>query len=346
MAVRSFSGYSYIVHPNSCGVVYNNNMKYGNLNLKYGLLLAPLAGVTDRSYRSACFLQGAELCFTEMVSAKGVVYRDETTIALADTRKEPGRCAIQIFGSDPDVTAEAASYLCGLYHSVGMDIKMGCPMKKIVSNGDGSALMKDPVRAARIVNAVKKAVSVPVSVKFRTGWDADHRNAVEFAKRLADAGADLLTVHGRTREQIYADPVDYLTIEKVRNAVDGIVLIGNGGIFDRESAKRMAETGVDGLMLARGTMGNPWLFADLAAMVEGREYEYPSPSERLQTALAQFEEMIADKGEFYAVREGRRQIGYYLKGLRGASAGREILNRAEKADQIRAVILSVIDENV
>ena len=320
-------------------------MKYGNLTLKHGLLLAPLAGVTDRSYRAACFRQGAELCFTEMVSAKGVVYRDETTVALADTTKEIGPCAIQLFGSDPFVMADAASYLCERYRPAGIDINMGCPMKKIVSNGDGSALMKDPVKAAAIVSAVKKAISVPLSVKFRTGWDAGHVNAVEFAKRIADAGADMLSIHGRTREQIYADPVDYRTVELVRNALPDVCLIGNGGVFDRETAKRMYETGVDGLMPARGTMGNPWLFADLAAMAEGEDYAYPDPKERLGAALMQFEEMISDKGEFYAVREGRRQIGYYLKGLRGASSGREILNRAEDAGQIRAVIRSVTEEN-
>lgn len=321
-------------------------MKYGNTTLKHGLLLAPLAGVTDRSYRSACFSQGAELCFTEMVSAKGVCYRDETTVLLADTTKEAGPCAIQIFGSEPAVMAEAASFLCELYHPVGIDINMGCPMKKIVSNGDGSALMKDPPRAAGIVEAVRKAVPLPLSVKFRTGWDAGSVNAVEFAKRLADAGADMLTIHGRTREQIYADPVDYRTIEAVRNAVPGVTLIGNGGVVDRESAKRMFETGVDGLMIARGSMGNPWLFADLHAMAEGKEYRTPPASERLAAALNQFEEMIADKGEYYAVREGRRQIGYYLKGLRGASDGREVLNRAFDPDEIRRVIAAVAEANI
>ena len=320
-------------------------MKYGNMTLKHGLLLAPLAGVTDRSYRETCFNQGAELCFTEMVSAKGVCYRDDTTIRLADTKKENGHCAIQIFGSDPDGMAEAAEYLCDMYHPVGIDINMGCPMKKIVSNGDGSALMKDPIRAAKAAEAVKKAISVPLSVKFRTGWDAGSVNAVEFAKRLADAGADMLTVHGRTREQIYADPVDYLTIEKVRKAVPDVTLIGNGGITDRESAKRMLGTGVDGLMIARGSMGNPWLFSDLAAMAEGKEYVYPSAAERLHTALEQFEKMIADKGEYYAIREGRRQVGYYLKGLRGASDGREILNRATTVDEVRQVIEAVMSEN-
>ncbi len=320
-------------------------MKYGTINLKYGLFLAPLAGVTDHAYRTVCYEKGAELTFTEMVSAKGVRHRDETTVRLADTAAEKGPCAIQLFGSDPETMAFSAAYLVGLYRPVGIDINMGCPMKKIVSNGDGSALMKQPALAAKIVRAVRDTVSVPVSVKFRTGWDREHVNCTEFARAVADAGADLITLHARTREQIYADPVDYSSVEAVRNAVPGLPLIGNGGIFDRESAQRMLSTGVDGLMIARGSMGNPWIFSDLKALAEGKEYTYPSTRERLNCALCQFEQMYGEKGEFYAVREGRRQIGYYLKGMRGASEGREALNRASTADEVRAVLKKVAELN-
>ncbi len=317
-------------------------VKFGNISLTHGLMLAPMAGVTDLSFRQLCRRYGAEYAVTEMVSAKATVYEDKKTAVLAETDRDDGPVSIQIFGSDPEIMAKAAAMLCGAQPSnAAIDINMGCPVNKIVSNGEGSALMKDPKRCGEIVAAVKKAVRVPVTVKMRIGWDGQSLNAVEVARRVEDVGADAICVHGRTRVQMYQPPVDLSEIAKVKKAVS-IPVIGNGGINTAEDARRMLdETGCDGLMIARGACGNPFLFAELRAMLEGKSYTPPTVEERLNVAVEHFDAMLSDKGHM-GMLEARKHLGWYLHGIPGAAAARDRINRSEDVDEIRALILSLI----
>lgn len=301
----------------------------GNVRLNHGLMLAPMAGVTDRSYRQICVECGAELVVTEMVSAKAIHYGDEKTAVLAGLTEYDRPASVQIFGSEPEIMAEAAAKLMDMPRKPDIiDLNMGCPVQKIVNNGEGSRLMQNPSLAYEIIRAVRNAVSVPVTVKFRTGWSAESINAPDFAKTCEQAGASAVCIHGRTRTQMYAPPVDLDTIAKVKKAVS-IPVFGNGGIETAEDAVRMLEyTGVDGLGIARGSMGNPWLFSEIAARLEGREFVPPAMEQRLDTALRHVRMMVEDKGEFTGIREGRRHLAYYVRFMRGAGAARGKLNEA------------------
>ena len=327
-------------------------MKIGELELKHGICLAPLAGVSDRPFRRLARRYGAEYAVSEMVSAKALCYEQKCkkadavrTAPLADLMRDEHPTAVQLFGAEPDFMAEAARLLesgeylgtRGEIRPVAIDVNMGCPMQKVVCNGEGSALMKDPARAEQIVRAMVAATSLPVTVKIRSGWDAEHINATEMAKRLADAGAAMICVHARTRKQMYAPHADWSVIEAVKQEVD-IPVVGNGDIFCADDAIRMLrETGCDGVMIARGAQGNPWIFSELTARLEGREYTPPTTEERLSLALEHAKAIVAFKGERAGVPESRKHVAWYLSGIRGAAAARDEVMRAVTLDDYRAL---------
>ncbi|MBQ7377902.1 MAG: tRNA dihydrouridine synthase DusB [Clostridia bacterium] len=316
-------------------------IRLGNLTLRHGLCLAPMAGYTDSAMRQIAGRYGAEYAVSEMISAKAVCYGDQKTPLLARIDRAEPPTAIQLFGSEPKNLAEAARILAdganGGIPPVAIDINMGCPVAKIANNGDGSALMRDPHLIERIVRAVRDAVTLPVTVKIRTGWDDAHKNAVDCARAAEAGGAELLCIHGRTKVQMYSGDIDLATIAAVKSAVD-IPVLGNGNITDAEGARRMLDaTGCDGLMIGRGAVGNPFLFAELTAAAEGKAFTPPTLGERCETALLQLTLAIAEKGEFRAVRESRKSIAEYLSGFRGAATAREAINRAETYSEIEAI---------
>lgn len=315
-------------------------IRFGSVTLRHGLCLAPLAGVSDYVFRSLARRFGAEYTVSEMVSAKALCYeqscRREPTAArirtapLAAVRREELPMAVQLFGAEPRFLAEAARLLasgdylgaCGDVPPTAIDINMGCPMAKIVGNGEGSALLRDPDRAAAIVRAVSSAVSLPVTVKMRIGWDADHICAVDFARRMEEAGASLICVHGRTRAQMYAPAADWETIARVKEAVS-VPVLGNGDVFSAADALRMLrETGVDGVMVARGAQGNPWIFSEITAALEGKPYTPPTARERLSLALEHARLLVAAKGERLGIAEARKHLAWYTHGLRGSASVR------------------------
>ncbi len=316
-------------------------MTFGNVHLPYGLFLAPLAGYTDTAMRRVCRSFGAEYTVSEMVSAKALCYHDKKTPLLARVCEEDLPSAVQIFGSDPASMAEAAKMVAaGMAGGVppsAIDINMGCPVKKIVSAGDGSALMKNPALVHAIVDAVVKVVSLPVTVKIRAGWDEKSKNAVEVAKAAEAGGASLVAVHGRTRNQMYSGTADLKIIADVKNALQ-IPVVGNGDIDSAAAARRMLlETGCDGLMIGRGAVGNPFLFAEIRAAMDGTPYTPPTPTERVDTALRQLRLAIEEKGEMVAVTESRKQFAAYLHGLRGAAAVRGRINAALTYAEVEAL---------
>ncbi len=321
-------------------------LKIGNIELKHGLFLAPLAGVSDRAFRSVCRRYGAECTVSEMISAKGLHYNDTKTAVLAAFSEDEAPFFIQIFGSDPEIMAESAQKLATNNYKAcentclpsGIDINMGCPVPKIAGNGDGSALMKNPKLAGEIVKAVKEAVEIPVTVKIRSGWDDDNINAVEVAKIVEANGAKAICVHGRTKAQMYRDPVNIDIIKAVKEAVD-IPVIANGGINTAEDAKRMLEyTGCDGLMIARGAMGNPFLFEEITAYLEGRNYTKPTMEERMSVAMEHIRLMIGYKGEYTGVMEARKHLAWYIQGQKGAAAAREKVNHASNLDELQSIV--------
>ena len=321
-------------------------LKIGNIELKHGLFLAPLAGVSDRAFRSVCRRFGAECTVSEMISAKGLHYNDTKTAVLAAFSEDESPFFVQIFGSDPEIMAESAQKLATNNYKAcqntclpsGIDINMGCPVPKIAGNGDGSALMKNPKLAGEIVKAVSNAVDIPVTVKIRSGWDDDNINAVEVAKIVEENGAKAICVHGRTKAQMYRDPVNIDIIKAVKESVN-IPVIANGGINTAEDAKRMLEyTGCDGLMIARGAMGNPFLFEEITAYLEGREYNAPTMEERMKVALEHIKLMIGYKGEYTGVMEARKHLAWYIQGQKGAAAAREKVNHASNLDELEKIV--------
>ncbi|MBE6717861.1 MAG: tRNA dihydrouridine synthase DusB [Ruminococcaceae bacterium] len=327
-------------------------MKIGNIELKNGLFLAPLAGVSDRAFREVCRKHGAECTVSEMISAKGLHYNDTKTAVLAAFSEGELPFFIQIFGSDPEIMAESAVKLATNNYKAcqnvstpsGIDINMGCPVPKIAGNGDGSALMKKPVLAGEIIKAVSSAVNIPVTVKIRSGWDGDSKNAVELAEIAEKNGAMAICVHGRTKMQMYRDPVDIDIIKQVKKSVS-IPVIANGGINDAESALKMLEyTDCDGLMIARGAMGNPFLFKEIACAIEGKDYTEPTMSERLAVAMEHIRLMIGYKGEYTGVMEARKHLSWYIQGKKGAAVAREKVNKAMSLDELETIVEQFLRE--
>ena len=326
-------------------------LNIGNVSLKHGLILAPLAGVSDKAFREICKAHGAECTVSEMISAKGLHYNDTKTSVLAAFSEVENPFFIQIFGSNPHIMAESAFKLVNNTYKAcqnickpsGIDINMGCPVPKVTSNGEGSALMKNPKLAGEIVKEVSNAVQVPVTVKIRSGWDDSCKNAVLIAKTVEENGAKAICVHGRTKAQMYRDPVDLDIIRQVKESVS-IPVIANGGINSAENARKMFEyTKCDGIMIARGAMGNPFIFEEITAMLEGTEYIKPSIEQRLSVALEQIRLMIKYKGEHTGVLEARKHVAWYIQGEKGAARAREAVNKACSYDEICGIIKTYID---
>ena len=321
-------------------------MQIGNIDLKNGLILAPMAGFTDRAMRLVCHNCGAEYSVTEMVSAKAVCYKDKKTHALARIMSDEGPCAVQIFGSEPDIMARAAEALSGGEDGgvppVAIDINMGCPVHKVFSNGEGSALMRDPDLIYKIVAKVIENVDIPCTVKLRKGVDNEHINAVECALAAESAGAAAVALHGRTRVEMYSGKADLEIIKKVKESLH-IPVIANGDIESAEDAVRMLSyTGADAVMIGRGAIGNPFIFSEIRAALSEEKYTPPTIEERIDTALLQLSVAIEEKGEGVAVREARKQIALYLRSFRGAAQVRAQINRAESYSEVESALRSVL----
>ena len=321
-------------------------IKLGDMELKHGLCLAPMAGYTDRAMRLVCHKYGAEYSVTEMVSAKAVVFGDKKTFSLAKILADEGPVAVQIFGSEPEIMAQAAhtlSYPADGVRPVAIDINMGCPVNKIFSNGEGSALMKNPELIYKITRAVSSSTDLPTTVKIRAGVNKDSINAVECALAAEEGGASLLCIHGRTREQMYGGLADREIIKNVKSALQ-IPLIANGDIVDGASALAMLrDTDADGIAVGRGAVGNPFVFDEILATLGGREYCEPDINERVETALYQLRTAVEEKGERIAIPEARKQIALYLRSFHGAARIRAEINRALTFDEVARALRSAIE---
>lgn len=337
------------------------SIKIGNTELKNGIFLAPMAGFTDYAFRRICRERGVEYTVSEMVSAKALCYEqigkkgECKTAPLATVRSEEMPMAIQLFGSEPDFVAEAARLIESCEYRgclsdalpVAIDINMGCPMHKIVGNGEGSALMKDPRLAADIVAATVRALKhTPVTVKIRAGWDDSSKNAPEMARMLEDAGASLICVHARTREQMYNPGVDISVIEKVKRAVS-IPVVGNGDIYSANDAANMiGKTGCDGVMIGRGSLGNPWIFGEISAYMDGRDHIPPTICEIIDTCLYHIDIMRKDKGEHTASAEIKKHAALYIKGVRGAASIRDRIMKTRSTAEIEEILNEIRSRSV
>mgnify|MGYP001443628334 CR=1 FL=1 len=314
-------------------------MKIANLEFKNLAFLAPLAGVTDTAFRSICKEMGCGLVYTEMISAKGLYYQNENTENMLKFSDIERPVAVQLFGNEPDIMAKASELFNDNDDVCLIDINMGCPAPKIVKNGEGVALMKNPKLAGDIIREIKKKTNKPITVKFRKGFDEENINAVEFAKILEDAGADALTIHGRTRKQMYEGNADWNIIEGVKKAVN-IPIIGNGDIFTPESAKKIMHlTGCDAIMIGRGAMGNPWIFNQIRQMKFSEAITFPTPQEKIDTALEHYRRALFYLGEAKAVREMRKHISWYVKGLKNCTEIKNSINYENESEKVFKLLL-------
>ena len=309
-------------------------LKIGNVELENNVILAPMAGVTDMPYRILCREQGAGLVCMEMVSAKAILYKNKNTQELlkVDDRERP--VSLQLFGSDPDIVADIAASLEDGPYDI-FDINMGCPVPKVVNNGEGSALMKNPLLAGKIIEKTAKAIQKPLTVKIRKGFDDAHVNAVEMAKIAQESGAAAVAVHGRTREQYYSGTADWDIIAQVKQAVK-IPVIGNGDVVDAASALRLFEqTGCDGIMVGRGAQGNPWIFREILAALEDREIPArPNRRELYEMIVRHAQLSCTYKGEYITVREMRKHLAWYTTGLPHAAGLRRQINSMETMEEL------------
>ncbi|NCB42488.1 MAG: tRNA dihydrouridine synthase DusB [Clostridia bacterium] len=316
----------------------NSSIEIGGLKLDSPFILAPLAGVTDSPFRRICQNQGAALTYTEMVSAKGLYYNSKNTEALLSISSEEGPVGIQLFGAEPQMLAYAAEQLSDRSHAL-IDINMGCPVPKVVKNGEGSALLKTPELAAECLRAVIAKAKKPVTVKMRVGFSQEYFDYTAFAFAMQTAGASALAVHGRTREQFYTGHADYGKIKEIKGAIH-IPVIGNGDVFSAEDALRlMDETNCDAVMIARGALGNPWIFRECTSLWNGHRIpSRPETDEIINMIIMHLTLAVAQKGEYAAVREMRKHVSWYAKGIKNAARLRQRVNEATTEEEMADII--------
>ena len=317
-------------------------MKLGNIELQNPLFLAPMAGVTDWAFRTVCARLGADVTVTEMVSSRALVYQDKKSVKLL--RKNEGSvCGAQIFGNDPEIMARAAVLALEISGCDFLDINMGCPMPKVANSGDGCGLMRTPELAGEIVKAVVKAVDVPVTVKCRLGWDKGSINVLDFTKRMEDSGAAMVAVHGRTRSMLYSGTADWDMIHKVKEQLS-IPVIANGDITDGDAAVRcLKRTGADGLMIGRSVFGDPWIFEEVRAALNGEEYAgRPCLADRIDVAVEQFRLSEQDHGEHIACLEARKHFAWYLRGVPHSSYYKNRITSLNTMEDIYRVAKDVV----
>ena len=317
-------------------------MKLGQYEIENPLILGPMAGVTDWAFRTVCAELGANITVTEMVSSRALVYQDQKSRKLL-RKNEGSLCGAQIFGNDPEIMAQAAVLALEISGCDFLDINMGCPMPKIANSGDGCGLMRTPELAGKIVEAVVKAVDVPVTVKCRLGWDKGNINVLEFTKRMEDSGAAMVAVHGRTRAMLYSGVADWDYIRKVKEQLS-VPVIANGDIVDAQSALRCLKwTGADGIMIGRATFGDPWIFQQVSAAMAGQEVpERPVLKDRIAVAVKQFELSEQDHGEHIACLEARKHFAWYLRGVRNASYYKKEITSMNKMEDIYRIAKEIV----
>ena len=317
-------------------------MKIGNVQLDNEVFLSPMAGVTDLPFRTICKEKSCGMLYTEMINAKALCYDDENTKKMLNLEDDGHPVAVQIFGSDPEYMGKAASIM-NQYTNDILDINMGCPAPKVIKNGDGSALMRNPKLAAEVLTAVVKNSEKPVTLKIRKGWDDNSVNALEIAKIAEECGISALAIHGRTREQFYSGKADWDIIAEIKQSIN-IPVIGNGDVFDVQDAVNMLEkTKCDAIMIGRGSQGNPWIFNRINHyMKTGEVLPEPTLEEKISTAIKHMNLAVAEHGEYVAVREMRKHIGWYLKGLKNSAKYRDQINKITDYKEV----ISMLEEYV
>lgn len=321
------------------------SLKIGNITVDGNLALGPMAGVTDLPFRVLCKEQGADLIYTEMVSAKGIYYKNKNTDALLEIREDERPVALQLFGCDPEIMGSMAAQIEHRNFDI-LDINMGCPVPKVVNNGEGSALLKTPELAGKVVESIATSIKKPVSVKFRIGYDEIDKNIVDFAKRMEASGAQLIAVHGRTRAQYYSGTANWDVIRQVKEAVS-IPVLGNGDVFTPQDAKEMFEqTGCDGIMIARGVRGNPWLFKQVKAYLEkGEVIPKPSCEELVKMVLRHGKLQVEWKGENIGIKEMRKHVAWYTTGYKNSAKLRGRVNEINTYTDLEEVMYAFLDMN-
>lgn len=321
-------------------------MKIGNVQLNNKVFLSPMAGVTDLPFRLICKEKGCGMLYTEMINAKALCYDDENTKKMLKIEDEEHPIAVQIFGSEPEFMGKAAAIM-NEYPNEILDINMGCPAPKVIRNGDGSALMRNPKLASEVLSSVVKNSKKPVTLKIRKGWDDDSVNAVEIAKIAEQCGISALAIHGRTREQFYSGKADWDIIEQIKQTIN-IPVIGNGDVFEVEDAVNMLEkTKCDAIMIGRGAQGNPWIFKRINHYMEtGEILPEPTLEERITTAIKHMNLAVAEHGEYVAVREMRKHIGWYLKGLKNSAKYRDQINKITDYKEVIAMLEEYMEHSL